>query len=60
MGLGSFALWSQTDAVFLCLAVAWFGTAIARIAGTLIDKSYSSMTLIFVGIEVFVGALLFL
>ena len=60
MGLGSFALWSQTATAFHCLAIAWFATAIARSVGTILDKSFSSMTLVFVGIEIVVGVLLFL
>ena len=58
MGLGSYALWSQSVTAFHCLAIAWFATAIARSIGTLLDGSYYSMTLLFLGIEVGTGILL--
>ncbi len=58
MGLGSYAFWSQTSTAFHCLAIAWFATAIARTVGTLLDGSYSSMTLLFIAIEVGTGILL--
>lgn len=58
MGLGSYALWSQADAAFHCLAIGWFGIAIARSLGTLIDGSYTSMSLLFISLDVIIGILL--
>jgi len=59
MGLSAYVLWSQSVTAFHTLAFGWFALAIARSAGTLLDKSFSKMTLVFLAIEIVTGILCF-
>jgi len=57
MALALFALYSQNIAVFQCLACAWFGAALGRIIGIIVDKSYNKKMLQFVIGEILIGLL---
>jgi len=59
MGLGGYALWSQSEMVFQCLAAGWFAIAAARVLSTRIDNSYNEYTLVFIVIEFGIGLLCF-
>jgi len=60
ISMGIFALISQKEIVFTCLASAWFGAAIVRGMAIFIDKSYTFKNVQFIFGEVVIGLLLLL
>lgn len=59
-GLAIFCLWNQSEVAFYTLGCAWFGAALVRIMGIIIDKSYSVKALQLVIGEIIIGLLFFM
>lgn len=61
LGLSIYAAINQSQVLFICLGFGWLGAGLVRCFSMLfIDKSYSSINLQFVAIELLVSFLLFL
>lgn len=57
MALALFALYSQNEVVFQGMACAWFGAALGRIIGIIVDKSNTTKMFQFVIGEILIGLL---
>ena len=57
LGLGGYAIWSQSESVFYCLGTGWAMAALFRLSSFFIDKSYSPKNLRMVVYEVLFAVL---
>ncbi len=57
LGLGGYAIWSQSESVFYCLGIGWAMAAFFRVISFFVDESYSLRNLRMVLYEVFFAVL---